>query len=71
VQSWPLPSSASATLPPRSFAGPPARRVFAQGRNWDLEEIDRLERLGVAEAWIGEHFTAAWEPCPAPDLLIA
>jgi alkanesulfonate monooxygenase SsuD/methylene tetrahydromethanopterin reductase-like flavin-dependent oxidoreductase (luciferase family) len=21
--------------------------------------------------WIGEHFTATWEPCPAPDLLIA
>ena len=27
--------------------------------------------LGFEEAWIGEHFTAAWEPCPAPDLLIA
>ena len=45
--------------------------AIAAGRNWDLEEIERLERLGFAEAWIGEHFTAAWEPCPAPDLLIA
>lgn len=32
AQSWPVPSSASATLPPRSFAGPPARRVFARGK---------------------------------------
>jgi alkanesulfonate monooxygenase SsuD/methylene tetrahydromethanopterin reductase-like flavin-dependent oxidoreductase (luciferase family) len=25
----------------------------------------------VSRRLIGEHFTAAWEPCPAPDLLIA
>jgi alkanesulfonate monooxygenase SsuD/methylene tetrahydromethanopterin reductase-like flavin-dependent oxidoreductase (luciferase family) len=37
----------------------------------DLELICHLDRLGFDEAWIGEHFTAAWEPCPAPDLLIA
>ena len=37
----------------------------------DLKELRRLDRLGFTEAWIGEHFTAAWEPCPAPDLLIA
>ncbi len=43
----------------------------AQGQAWDLEELERLDRLGFEEAWIGEHFTAAWEPCPAPDLLIA
>ena len=43
----------------------------AAGLAWDLEELERLDRLGFAEAWIGEHFTAAWEPCPAPDLLIA
>ena len=41
------------------------------GQAWDLCELERLDRLGFAEAWIGEHFTAAWEPCPAPDLLIA
>ncbi len=49
---------------------PPERPVLA-GHRWDLEELQRLDRLGFAEAWIGEHFTAAWEPGPAPDLLIA
>jgi alkanesulfonate monooxygenase SsuD/methylene tetrahydromethanopterin reductase-like flavin-dependent oxidoreductase (luciferase family) len=49
----------------------PPRTNIAAGQDWDLEEIERLERLGFDEAWIGEHFTAAWEPCPAPDLLIA
>jgi alkanesulfonate monooxygenase SsuD/methylene tetrahydromethanopterin reductase-like flavin-dependent oxidoreductase (luciferase family) len=29
------------------------------------------DSLGFSEAWIGEHFTAPWEPVPAPDLLIA
>ena len=43
----------------------------ADGQDWDLEELERLDALGFDEAWIGEHFTAAWEPCPAPDLLIA
>jgi alkanesulfonate monooxygenase SsuD/methylene tetrahydromethanopterin reductase-like flavin-dependent oxidoreductase (luciferase family) len=33
--------------------------------------LRRADELGYAEAWIGEHFTAVWEPCPAPDLLIA
>ncbi len=36
-----------------------------------MEELERLDKLGFEEAWIGEHSTAAWEPCPAPDLLIA
>ena len=31
----------------------------------------RLDSFGFGEAWIGEHFTSSWEPCPAPDLLIA
>ena len=43
----------------------------ADGQAWDLDELERLDALGFEEAWIGEHFTAAWEPCPAPDLLIA
>jgi alkanesulfonate monooxygenase SsuD/methylene tetrahydromethanopterin reductase-like flavin-dependent oxidoreductase (luciferase family) len=30
-----------------------------------------LDELGYKEAWIGEHFTAAWENIPAPDLFIA
>ncbi len=49
---------------------PPERRTV-DGQDWDLDEIEALDALGFQEAWIGEHFTAAWEPCPAPDLLIA
>lgn len=49
----------------------PPERAISDGIGQDLEELVRLDRLGFEEAWIGEHFTAAWEPCPAPDLLIA
>jgi alkanesulfonate monooxygenase SsuD/methylene tetrahydromethanopterin reductase-like flavin-dependent oxidoreductase (luciferase family) len=49
----------------------PPERDIREGQTWDLEEIARLDALGFDEAWIGEHFTAPWEPCPAPDLLIA
>ena len=49
---------------------PPERGIRA-GQLEDLRELERLDALGFEEAWIGEHFTAAWEPCPAPDLLIA
>ena len=37
----------------------------------DLDQLVVLDQLGYSEAWIGEHFTAAWENVPAPDLLIA
>ncbi len=49
----------------------PPERSISGGQDWDLDEIEALDKLGFDEAWIGEHFTAAWEPCPAPDLLIA
>jgi alkanesulfonate monooxygenase SsuD/methylene tetrahydromethanopterin reductase-like flavin-dependent oxidoreductase (luciferase family) len=49
----------------------PPERDIREGQAWDLEEIERLDAFGFQEAWVGEHFTAAWEPCPAPDLLIA
>jgi alkanesulfonate monooxygenase SsuD/methylene tetrahydromethanopterin reductase-like flavin-dependent oxidoreductase (luciferase family) len=49
----------------------PPEKAIGDGQSWDLEEIVRLDALGFDEAWVGEHFTAAWEPCPAPDLLIA
>jgi alkanesulfonate monooxygenase SsuD/methylene tetrahydromethanopterin reductase-like flavin-dependent oxidoreductase (luciferase family) len=49
----------------------PPERSIREGQLWDLEELRRLDDLGYVEAWIGEHFTAIWEPCPAPDLLIA
>jgi len=49
----------------------PPERSILDGLSWDLEEIERLDSYGFREAWIGEHFTSSWEPCPAPDLLIA
>jgi alkanesulfonate monooxygenase SsuD/methylene tetrahydromethanopterin reductase-like flavin-dependent oxidoreductase (luciferase family) len=49
----------------------PPERSIRDGQAWDLEELQRLDLLGFEEAWIGEHFTSEWEPCPAPDLLIA
>jgi alkanesulfonate monooxygenase SsuD/methylene tetrahydromethanopterin reductase-like flavin-dependent oxidoreductase (luciferase family) len=49
----------------------PPERGIREGQRWDLDDLERLDALGFEEAWIGEHFTAAWEPCPAPDLLIA
>jgi alkanesulfonate monooxygenase SsuD/methylene tetrahydromethanopterin reductase-like flavin-dependent oxidoreductase (luciferase family) len=33
----------------------------------DLEQFATLDRLGYEEPWIGEHFTAMWEPIPCPD----
>ena len=44
---------------------------FAKTLEHDLSQIVHLDRLGYREAWIGEHFTAAWENIPAPDLFIA
>ena len=49
----------------------PPERGLKAGQDWDLEVIRTADRLGYTEAWIGEHFTAPWEPNPAPDLLIA
>jgi len=49
----------------------PPERSLVDGFRWDLEHLALLDRLGFREAWIGEHFTAHWEPNPAPDLLIA
>ena len=37
----------------------------------DLQQIVTLDRLGYSEAWIGEHFTFAWENIVSPDLFIA
>jgi alkanesulfonate monooxygenase SsuD/methylene tetrahydromethanopterin reductase-like flavin-dependent oxidoreductase (luciferase family) len=49
----------------------PPERGIGEGLRWDLRQLALLDRLGFREAWIGEHYTAPWEPCPAPDLLIA
>lgn len=51
-------------------AHPPERGMF-EGAQWDLQMIRWADEYGYSEAWIGEHFFEPWEPCPAPDLLIA
>ena len=43
-------------------------RSMRDGQVCDLQELERLDDLGFEEAWIGEHFTTAWEACSAPDL---
>ena len=49
---------------------PPEREVF-QAHQWDLDCLVLADKLGFSEAWIGEHYTALWEPVPSPDLMIA
>ena len=55
------------------FAMPshPPERPLKDGHEWDLQVLRWLDEFGFAEAWIGEHHTAPWEPHPSPDLLIA
>ena len=49
---------------------PPEREVF-QAHQGDLDCLVLADKLGFSEAWIGEHYTALWEPVPSPDLMIA
>jgi alkanesulfonate monooxygenase SsuD/methylene tetrahydromethanopterin reductase-like flavin-dependent oxidoreductase (luciferase family) len=49
----------------------PPERGLKAGHDWDLQTLRWLDELGYKEAWIGEHYTAPWEPHPSPDLLIA
>jgi alkanesulfonate monooxygenase SsuD/methylene tetrahydromethanopterin reductase-like flavin-dependent oxidoreductase (luciferase family) len=49
---------------------PPERAIY-DSLSQDLEVIDWADELGFSEVWIGEHLTAAWEPFPACDLIIA
>ncbi len=55
------------------FAMPshPPERSLWDSTQWDLDMIQWADEMGFDEAWIGEHFTAPWEPIPAPDILIA
>lgn len=48
----------------------PPERSLRAGHEWDLQVLRWLDEMGYAEAWIGEHHTAAWEPHPSPDLLV-
>jgi alkanesulfonate monooxygenase SsuD/methylene tetrahydromethanopterin reductase-like flavin-dependent oxidoreductase (luciferase family) len=49
---------------------PPERPLY-DALQWDRQTLRWADEYGYTEAWIGEHFTAPWEPVPAPDLLIA
>ena len=49
---------------------PPEREIF-NAHQWDLDCLALADELGFSEAWIGEHYTAPWEPVPSPDLMIA
>ena len=49
---------------------PPERSLY-DGQQWDLQVIRWADELGFAEAWIGEHHCAVWEPNPTPDLVVA
>ncbi len=49
----------------------PPERSLRDGYEWDLQHIELCDKLGFSEAWIGEHFTAPWEPNPSPDILVA
>jgi alkanesulfonate monooxygenase SsuD/methylene tetrahydromethanopterin reductase-like flavin-dependent oxidoreductase (luciferase family) len=49
----------------------PPHRAFADAYDRDIDQIVLADRLGLREAWIGEHLTERWEIAPAPDLLIA
>ena len=53
------------------FPGHRPETPIGPGADWDLELIRWADELGYSQVWIGEHFTVPWEPCPAPDLLIA
>lgn len=37
----------------------------------DLELVVLADQLGYTEAWIGQHFSVAWEPIPSNDIFIA
>ena len=49
----------------------PPERALYDAHQFDLDVIALADELGYQEAWIGEHFTAPWEPIPSPDLMIA
>ncbi len=49
----------------------PPERPIADAHEWDIRNIEHAEKVGFHEVWIGEHFTAPWEPVPAPDILLA
>jgi alkanesulfonate monooxygenase SsuD/methylene tetrahydromethanopterin reductase-like flavin-dependent oxidoreductase (luciferase family) len=49
----------------------PPERPLGESIAEDVECIQWGDELGFAEAWVGEHLTAAWEPIAAQDLVLA
>lgn len=49
----------------------PPGKPLGESIEQDLEVIEWCDQLGYEEAWVGEHLTAAWEPVPACDLVLA
>jgi alkanesulfonate monooxygenase SsuD/methylene tetrahydromethanopterin reductase-like flavin-dependent oxidoreductase (luciferase family) len=49
---------------------PPGKSI-TQCYDEDLATLVLADELGYREAWVGEHFTSAWENIVAPDLLMA
>lgn len=49
----------------------PPEKPLRDAHEWDLKFIEHLDTIGFDEAWVGEHFTAPWEPIVAPDIMIA
>lgn len=49
----------------------PSYREVADCYDRDIDQLVLADKIGFAEAWLGEHFTEKWENAPAPDLLIA
>lgn len=49
----------------------PPQRPVVDTYDDDLRTLIAADRLGYSEAWVGEHFTSAWENIPCPDLLLA
>ena len=55
------------------FAMPahPPHRDLREGFEFDLNVIRWLDEFDFQECWVGEHHGVAWEPIPAPDILLA
>ena len=49
----------------------PSYRPVADCYDRDIDQLVIADKVGFAEAWLGEHFTEKWENAPAPDLLLA
>ena len=49
----------------------PPERALGDAIERVVEQIRWADALGFAEAWVGEHLTAVWEPIPAQDLVLA